>query len=60
MKYYNLARYIGGLYYPSVFFFEIEVSHEKRDFMVGWVIKGMKFTTQLYRDYFINHNKDPY
>ena len=35
------------------------ISHEQWKkgpwFLVGWVIYGINYTTQLYRDYFINH-----
>ena len=34
-----------------------KVSSEKKP---GWLFYIGDYTTQLYRDYFINHYKDPY
>ena len=36
-----------------------QLSHEKNPDWLGYLL-GMSHPTQLYRDYVINHYKDPY
>ena len=38
-------------------FFLNDLGHENK---TGWLGYMVDYTTQLYRDYFINHYKDPY